>query len=129
MPARSQRTPKEREARSRAVKRVAEQPLLRGSLVNMARTCGKAGCRCQQGHKHVSLYLAIRRGQRRTMIYIPQALEETVRQWLQTGREIEELLDFISQQCLDQLLQQKERTLGRASSPRPKSGKRKEPPP
>jgi hypothetical protein len=128
MPTRSQRPAKERNARSHAVKRVAEQPLLRGSLVNMARTCGKASCRCQHGHKHVSLYLAVRRGTRRTMIYIPKALEETVRQWLQTGREIEELLDFISQQCLDQLLQQKERTLGRASAPKAKSGKRKPPP-
>jgi hypothetical protein len=129
MPSRSQRSPKERNARSRAVKRVAEQPLLRGSLVEMARTCGKAGCRCQQGEKHISLYLAIRRGHQRTMIYIPRALEQTVRQWVQTGREIEELLDFISQQCLDQLLPQKESTLGRASSRTPRSARRKEPPP
>lgn len=129
MPPRSQRTPKERDARSRAVKRVAEQPLLRGSLVEMARTCGKPGCRCQQGQKHVSLYLAVRRGQQRTMIYVPHALEETVRQWVQTGREVEELLDFISQQCLDQLLEQKARSLGRRSSRTPRSRKRKEPPP
>ena len=65
MPTRSQRSPKERDARSRAVKRVAEQSLLRGSLVEMARTCGKTGCRCQQGQKHVSLYLAVRRGRQR----------------------------------------------------------------
>jgi hypothetical protein len=63
------------------------------------------------------------------MIYIPHALEETVREWVQTGREIEELLDFISQQCLDQLLQQKERTLGRTSAQGPRSRKRKVPPP
>ena len=129
MPTRSQRSPKERDARSRAVKRVAEQSLLRGSLVEMARTCGKTGCRCQQGEKHVSLYLAVRRGRQRRMIYIPHALGDTVRQWVQTGREVEELLDFISQQCLEQLLQQKERTLGRQSSRTPGSRKRKEPPP
>jgi hypothetical protein len=129
MPSRSQRSSQERNARSRAVKRVAEQPLLRGSLVEMARTCGKAGCRCQQGEKHVSLYLAIRRGRQRTMIYIPHALEETVRQWVQTGREIEELLDFISQQCLNEFLQQKQRALGRASSRTSRSTPRNEPPP
>ncbi|MCY2995681.1 MAG: hypothetical protein NTY19_48715 [Planctomycetota bacterium] len=110
MPSRSQRSPQERDARSRVVKRVAEQLLLRGCLVQMARTCGKTGCCCQQGEKHVSLYLAIRRGRKRTMIYIPSALEETVRQWAETGREVEELLDFISQQSLDQLLQQGEGT-------------------
>jgi len=89
MPSRSQRSPQERDARSRVVKRVAEQPLLRGSLVQMARICGKAGCHCRQGEKHVSLYLAIRRGRKRTMIYIPSALEETVRQWVETGQEVE----------------------------------------
>ena len=129
MPSRSQRSPQERDARSRVVKRVAEQPLLRGSLVQMARTCGKTGCRCQQGEKHVSLYLAIRRGRKRTMIYIPSALEETVRQWVETGREVEELLDFISQQSLDQLLQQKERALGRVIAPSRRPAKQKEPPP
>jgi hypothetical protein len=129
MSSRSQRSPQERDARSRVVKRVAEQPLLRGSLVEMARTCGKAGCHCQQGEKHVSLYLAIRRGRQRTMIYIPSALEETVRQWVQTGREVDDLLDFISQQSLEQLLQQKERALGRVSAPSRRPAKRKEPPP
>jgi hypothetical protein len=63
------------------------------------------------------------------MIYIPSALEETVRQWVQTGREVEELLDFISQQSLEQLLQQKERALGRGSAPSRRPAKRKEPPP
>ena len=129
MPPRSQRPPRERHARSRAVQRVAEQPLLRGSLVEMARTCGKPGCRCQQGQKHVSLYLAVRRNQQRTMLYIPPALEATVRQWVQTGREVDDLLDFISQQCLEQLLQQKERTLGRPPSPTPRRRSRKEKPP
>lgn len=115
MAKRSQHSPKERDARSRAVRRVAEEPLLRGSLVLMRRTCGKQGCHCQQGEKHASWYLAIRKGKQRTMIYIPPALEETVRQWVENGRQVEELLDFISQQCLEQLLAQKDQMLGRAS--------------
>jgi hypothetical protein len=57
---RSQRPSGERHARSCAVQHIADNPLLRGSLVSMARTCGKAGCHCQQGKKHVSLYLAVR---------------------------------------------------------------------
>lgn len=113
MASRSQRSAKERDARSRAVRRVAEEPLLRGSLVVMRRTCGKQGCHCQTGEKHASLYLAVRRGKRRTMIYVPPALEETVRVWVQNGRQVDELLDFVSQQCLEQLLEQKEQTLGR----------------
>ena len=76
---RNHRSPQERDARSNAVKRVADQPLLRGSLVRMRRTCGKKGCPCQQGEKHASLYLAVRSGGRRAMIYVPPALEETAR--------------------------------------------------
>ena len=113
MPSRSQRSPKERDARSRAVGQVAKNPLLRGSLVVMRRTCGKQGCHCQTGEKHASLYLAVRAGKKRTMIYIPPALEGTVRQWVQNGQQVDELLDFISQQCLEQLLEEKEQALGR----------------
>lgn len=113
MASRSQRSAKERDARSRAVRRVADEPLLRGSLVVMHRKCGKQGCHCQTGEKHASLYLAVRRGKRRIMIYIPPALEETARLWVQSGKQVDELLDFVSQQCLEQLLDQKERVLKR----------------
>jgi hypothetical protein len=56
MPSRSQRSSKERDARSRVVRDVAKNPLLRGSLVVMRRQCGKPGCRCLQGEMHASLY-------------------------------------------------------------------------
>jgi hypothetical protein len=121
MASRSQRSAKERDARSRAVQRVADESLLRGSLVLMRRTCGKKGCHCQQGEKHPALYLAVRRDKRRTMIYIPPVLEEMVRQWVENGRQVDESLDFVSQQCLEQLLQQKEQALGRT----PKASRRK----
>jgi hypothetical protein len=113
MPGRSHRSAKERDARSRAVRHVAENPLLRGSLVLMRRKCGKQGCHCQTGEKHPALYLAVRAGNKRTMIYIPAALEETARQWVRNGQQVDELLDFVSQQCLDQLLEQKQQALGR----------------
>lgn len=113
MASRPQRSARERDARSRAVKTVADEPLLRGSLVLMHRVCGKEGCHCQQGEKHASWYLAVRRGKQRKMIYIPPAMEETVRQWVENGRRVDELLDFVSQQCLEQFLEQKEQALGR----------------
>lgn len=113
MPSRSQRSAKERDARSRAVKQITQEPMLRGSLVVMRRQCGKPGCHCQQGEKHASLYLAVRAGKRRTMIYVPPALEATVREWVQRGRQVDDLLDFISQQCLEQMLEEKRQVLGR----------------
>lgn len=95
----------------------------------MARTCGKAGCHCQQGEKHVSLYLAVRVANRRKMIYVPPAMEDTVRGWVENARDVDRLLDFISQQCLTQFLQQKEEKLGRSTSSgvRPEKPRRKPP--
>ncbi len=54
------------------------------------------------------------------MIYIPPALEATVRRWVETGREVVGLVDAISQHCLETLLARKRETLAR---------KRKEEPP
>ena len=112
MRSRSQRSSPERVARASAVRHIGASPLLRGSLVVMRRKCGKPTCHCQEGEKHASLYLAIRVGKKRTMIYIPQHLEETARQWVQNGREVDDLLDFVSQQCLERLLEQKQRARG-----------------
>lgn len=117
---RSQRSLAERDARSRLVKRCADWPLLRGSLVTMHRTCGKPGCRCSQGQKHVSLYLAIRVGKQRKMIYIPGELEQRVREWVQSSQEIDRLLELVSQSCLEQLLQNKQELPDRRKESRPR---------
>ncbi len=116
---RTQRAPQERNARSQAVQRVADQALLRGSLVHMKRTCGKKNCRCQQGQKHPALCLAIRWGKQRKMIYIPHDLEDTVRRWIETGQEVDGLLDAISQQCLETLLAKKTESLARKRKEKP----------
>ena len=120
---RSHRPVEERQARSRAVQHIADNPLLRGSLVSMARTCGKAGCHCQRGEKHVSLYLAVRLNDRRRMIYVPPAMANTVRGWVKNAQEIDQLLDFVSQQCLAQFLEQKPQQLGRSTFSGVRTGK------
>jgi Family of unknown function (DUF6788) len=112
MKPRSQRPVQERNIRSRAVRRVANEPLLRGSLVQMHRTCGKEGCHCQQGEKHPALYLSLRDQGKRCLVYIPPALEETVRAWVQNARDVDELLDLISAHSYQELLQKKTHVLG-----------------
>ena len=129
MKSRSQRPAEERHARSRVVQHIADNPLLRGSLVSMARTCGKAGCHCQQREKHVSLYLAVRVDNRRKMIYIPPAMEPTVRGWVENAQEVDQLLDFISQQCLREFLEQKQQKLGRSTSAGVRPGEPRRKPP
>lgn len=119
-PPRSHRPHAEREARSRLVKRCADRPLLRGSLVTMRRSCGKAGCRCKEGQLHVSLYLAVRVGQRRKMIYVPAELEAQVREWVASSQEVERLLEIVSQSCLEQLLTSKREQAGPRRARRPR---------
>lgn len=133
MKTRSQRSARERDARSHAVRRVANEPLLRGSLVQMRRTCGKEGCHCQRGEKHAALYLALRDQRKRRMIYIPPALEATVRAWVQNARDLDELLDLISAHSYQELLQKKAHVLGSSRKSRrtapPKRPPKKRPSP
>jgi hypothetical protein len=119
MTQRSQRSAPERHARSRLAQLITQQPFLRGSLVERARSCGKPTCRCQQGHLHRSLYLATRHQGQRALLYIPRALEETVRQWVQNGRSLAQQLQDLHQQQLDQLLQRKQQ--GAPSRAQPKT--------
>jgi hypothetical protein len=126
---RAQRPAEERHARSRAVQHISADPLLRGSLVSMARTCGKAGCHCRQGEKHVSLYLSVRLNNRRKMVYIPPAMENTVRGWVENAQDVDRLLDFISQQCLAQFLEEKQEKTGRSPTAAVRKGKPRRNPP
>jgi len=96
--------PRERSARSRLAQILHQEPVLRGSLVRMARVCGKAGCRCTRGEKHVSLYLAIRGPDGRKMIYVPPVWERTVRRWVASWREADGLIDAVSRECLRRFL-------------------------
>jgi len=106
---RGQFTRSERVARSRLAKLLHDRPFLRGSLVRMQRICGKQGCKCTRGELHPSLYLAIRAGEKRKMIHIPQALEATAQQWIGTYQEAWGLMEKISQVCLERFVKAKGR--------------------
>ena len=93
----------ERAARSKLSKLLHDKPFVAGSLVKMARTCGKANCKCTKGDKHVSWYLAIRHKAARKMICIPRAQEQEVLEWVNTYKEITKQIDTVSQQCLERL--------------------------
>ena len=111
----------ERVARSRLAKLLHEQSFLCGSLVTMQRLCGKEGCKCTRGELHLGLYLAMRVGEKRKMIHIPQALEATARRWVATYQEAWQLMEEISQTCLERFLKGKEKVQGAARS---KTGER-----
>jgi hypothetical protein len=113
VPPRAQLPPKDRAARSRLIKLLAAaKPLARASLVTMARTCGKKSCKCAQGEKHVSLYLAARVGSARKMLYVPPELEEAARRLVENSQAVEGLLDEMSQAQLERFLALKAKPQG-----------------
>ena len=117
MSPRSQLPSKDRAARSRLIQFLAAgNPLARASLVSMARTCGKKGCKCAQGEKHVSLYLATRVGKTRKMLYVPPELEDLARSLVENVRKAEELIEEMSQASLEGFAQQKAQRKGRSRS-------------
>jgi hypothetical protein len=94
-------------ARERALysklRRLLSQPgLLRGNLVEMRRSCGKAGCGCQAdvARRHRSLYLALSLEGKRRMLYIPPAWEARVRAWTTRYSEVRAVLEQIARQRL-----------------------------
>lgn len=72
-------------------------PIVNGSLVLIARTCGNsAHCRCSRGQKHVNTYLSYAVNGKTRMVYIPVDLEEDVRRWSQDYRRLKE---WVGQVC------------------------------
>lgn len=99
-----------RKARSRLTSMLQTRPMLRAGLVSMARTCGKKSCKCAKGEKHVSLYVSLKLGRTRKMIYVPAGLEEQVRSWAGNYREAAALWEKMLQEYLERLLKEKMRS-------------------
>ncbi|MFQ5454113.1 MAG: DUF6788 family protein [Candidatus Zixiibacteriota bacterium] len=97
---------KERTARSKAAKIISRDYFIQGSLVKMARVCGKETCKCTRGEKHVSLYLAIREDNKRKMLYIPRELETQVKTKIAAYKDIKKAMELISDNCLKRLTRQ-----------------------
>ena len=107
MVARNRFAAQERSARSRLAQLLHDHDVICGSVVSMARTCGKARCRCERGEKHVSLYLSTKVEGKRRMIYIPDELEQEVRRRVAAYREVEQLTEVVSAACVHRVLERK----------------------
>jgi hypothetical protein len=102
-------TAAERRARSRLTKMVQEQPLLRASLVTMARVCGNPNCKCAvKGEKHVSLYLAQRKEGKQRMLFVPRDWEERVKEWVGNYREVKQRLEEVCEEGWQRVVKRKE---------------------
>jgi hypothetical protein len=95
--------------RSRASRIIEQRAIIAGSIVDMIHTCGKPGCRCVAGEKHVSPYLAVRRKGKRTMISIPRYLEGEIRRSVCDYKELMTLIDALSTQSINAFVANKKR--------------------
>lgn len=69
--------------------------VLRGSLIERYKRCGKPGCKCATGQGHgPKYYLSVSRtGARPAMDYVPQDAQPQVTRYLSNYREIRDILD------------------------------------
>ena len=72
--------------------------ILKGSLIERYKPCGKPGCKCAQGPGHgPKYYLSISRtGQRPQMDYVPQDYHDQVQEYLANYRLAREIMSEIS---------------------------------
>jgi hypothetical protein len=74
------------------------EEILKGSLIERYKPCGKAGCKCAKGPGHgPKYYLSISRtGQRPQMDYVPQEYYDQVEAYLANYRIAREIISEIS---------------------------------
>jgi hypothetical protein len=73
------------------------EAIVRGSLIERYKPCGKPGCRCARGPGHgPKHYLSISHtGQLPQMDYVPQGYREQVETYLANYRSVRRILDEI----------------------------------
>jgi len=88
-------------ARKRASRLIEDKPLIQGSLSEYLRTCGTPGCRCHHGGpKHSAVYLAIRCDDKRTSVFVPEAVLPYVQECIANHQHLLQALDIISRDCI-----------------------------
>ena len=85
-------------------------PILRGSLIERYKRCGRPDCHCAKGRGHgPKYYLSVSYPkQRPRMEYVPEQYLEPVRQRLENYRELRELIEELCVINLE-LLRRRER--------------------
>jgi len=82
---------------SRLKQLVPRGSVLLASLVQSARRCGRYGCKCNRGEKHIRTQITYKQAGKTRSIYVPADLVGEVRQWAAEGRRLQGLLKECSQ--------------------------------
>lgn len=89
-------TPAERRSRSKLKPLISRGEMLHATLSLRRQVCGRPGCKCLRGEKHLTLILSRRLGGKVEQLYVPKPMEAEVREWLDRYRTVHELLETIS---------------------------------
>jgi len=87
----------ERGLRSRIAQLASGQWLLRGTLSDRSSKCGKPNCHCANGEPHPSVYLVQSHDGKLRQICVPKAWRDRVRQAVSDYRELQRLLEEVSE--------------------------------
>ena len=86
-------------------------PAIKGSLAKVYKPCIRKSCpACARGDKHPAWLLSVKSQGRRSTMYVPQALVGTIKNAIQNGRKIENLLYRAGPQLLEQYRKNKPKT-------------------
>lgn len=94
---RAKLSPAERSFRSRIAQLASGQWFLRGTLSERAGKCGKSNCHCTKGELHRSLYLVQSQAGKLRQICVPQAWQQRVRQAVDDYRQMQRLIEEVSE--------------------------------
>jgi hypothetical protein len=94
---------RERQWRSKLNQVVGQHGLVRGTLQERFRVCGKPNCHCVNGQGHRALYLVWSKEGRTQQLYVPKQWEAAVRQWVQNYHDVRDLMEKISDHHLDKV--------------------------
>jgi len=99
----------ERKLRSHLAQLVSRRTLIHATLSVRHVTCGKKGCRCTQGERHRAVYLVSSVKGKRRQVFVPSAMEEEVRAWVENYHMATDLLEQVSEGAWSELKQRKEK--------------------
>lgn len=102
---------------SRVKKLVAQGPVLSASLVEIAKHCGREGCHCQTGEKHIGHYITRAVAGKTKTVYVPHDLIPEVQAWIKEHKRLKQLVQEISLLSLARVqghVQERKRRQGRS---------------
>lgn len=77
-------------------KLLAQEGMIRGSLVKTQKKCGRKGCRCESGELHPHTYLSFSGKGGNTIVYVKQEEEAAFQRGVRAYTKARSLLERIS---------------------------------